>query len=88
MQGGSSGDATSLLKGGGEDLTRQAGQVAKSDGGDRKSKTPPKYADLDPEKAEQMRFQEAKQRIEALIEANPDLRQFRDQLCWTSPAKA
>lgn len=39
MQGGDgSGDATSILKGGGQDLTRQAGQVKKGEKGDVEAK--------------------------------------------------
>jgi len=70
MQGGNgSGDSTSLLKGGGKDLTRNAGQV-------RNTK------DLEAEfaKMEQVKFNELKHRIEAAIERNPVLRQFRNQL--------
>ncbi len=42
-----------------------------------------KAAQVDPadrERAERARFEEAKQKIEALIEANPTLRQFKNQL--------
>lgn len=82
MLGGSgSGDATSLIPGGGEDLTRTVGQVARGEKPEHHKKM--KSAQVDPadrEKAERARFEEAKQRIEALIEANPTLRQFKNQL--------
>jgi chemotaxis protein MotB len=81
MSGGSgSGDATSLIPGGGEDLTRTVGQVARSDNSSHQKKKGAQVDAADLEKAERARFEEAKQKIEALIEANPTLRQFKNQL--------
>lgn len=86
MQGGSgAGDATSVLKGGGKDLTSSAGQVKKGELESTK-KTP----NLREAKAEQLRKEferrekaklgELKQDIEKLIEGNSMLRQFKNQL--------
>jgi len=82
MQGGrGSGDATSLVQGGGEDLTRSVGQVANADYEDSKHRLPhAKVMPPDVERAERQRFQEVKQRLEAMIEASPMLRQFKKQL--------
>ena len=81
MSGGSgSGDSTSVIQGGGTDLTRQSGQIRKGD-------VSPKYRqyDLDAARAELERLEienlkALKARIEAAIEANPKLAQFRNQL--------
>ena len=85
-QGGSgTGDSSSVLKGGGKDLTRSAGQVK---GGDIEAKS--KTVNLKETNAEQARkafeerekamLGELKQNIEKLIESNPALRQFKNQL--------
>ena len=70
LQGGSSsGDSSHLIKGGGKDLTRTSGQVRNV-----------KDLEAEYQRIEQLRFNELKHRIEAAIERNPVLRQFRDQL--------
>ncbi len=74
LSGGSgAGDATSIIKGGGTDLTRRAGQV--------------KNGEIDPEiarklldKQEAERLGKMKQKIEQLIQVNPRLNQFKRQL--------
>ncbi len=87
MQGASSGsgDAASILKGGGTDLSKSAGQV-KTVEAEAKKKLP----NLKEAKAEQLRkefeqrekatLNELKQNIEKLIENNSMLRQFKNQL--------
>jgi len=70
MHGGSgSGDSSSLLKGGGKDLSRNAGQVRNT-----------KDVEAEYARMEQLKFNELKHRMEAAIERNPVLRQFRNQL--------
>ncbi|MDN4038451.1 flagellar motor protein MotB [Massilia sp. YIM B02443] len=81
MQGGSgSGDSSSVIQGGGEDLTRRAGQVKKGD-------SPPanKTYDLQAAKAalqreESARLSALKGRIESAIEVNPMLKKYQNQL--------
>jgi chemotaxis protein MotB len=81
MQGGSgAGDSSSVIQGGGEDLTRRAGQVKKGD-------APPanKTYDLQAAKAalqreESARLSALKGRIEAAIEVNPMLKKYQNQL--------
>jgi chemotaxis protein MotB len=81
MQGGrGSGDATSVINGGGEDLSRVVGQVAKTEYNDGKKRLTTKMAPPDQEAAEQIRFKELKKRIEAVIDGSPALRQFKNQL--------
>lgn len=86
MSGGSgAGDATSILKGGGKDLTSSSGQVKSGDVQARK-----KAPSLKEAKAEELRkeFEQRekatlsglKQSIERLIENNSMLRQFKNQL--------
>jgi chemotaxis protein MotB len=85
-QGGSgTGDSSSVLKGGGKDLTRTAGQVK---GGDIDAKsrtvnlkeTNAEQARREFEEREKVMLGELKQSIEKLIESNPALRQFKNQL--------
>jgi chemotaxis protein MotB len=81
MQGGSgAGDSSSVIQGGGEDLTRRAGQVKKGD-------APPanKTYDLQAAKAalqreESARLSALKGRIESAIEVNPMLKKYQNQL--------
>jgi chemotaxis protein MotB len=80
MSGGSgSGDATSILKGGGQDLTRQAGQVKKGDV-EAKRTTFSKEAQLQFQRKEQERLELLKADIEKMIEQSPQLAQFKKQL--------
>ena len=86
MSGGSgAGDATSILQGGGKDLTSSAGQVK-----DGEVETKKKGATIKETKAEEVRKEferqermslgALKQNIEKLIEGNAMLRQFKNQL--------
>ncbi len=76
MAGGSgSGDSSSVIKGGGKDLTRINGQIQKSDDPNKNRKTYNlKAAQAELAKAEQAQLQSLKQRIEAAIEASPTLK--------------
>ena len=92
MAGGEgSGDSSSVIPGGGQDLTRSVGQVKRGDvestrslnmdaaGGKRKSD-----AELSAEKLaarkERSKLIDLKGRLEAVIEASPTLRQFKNQI--------
>ena len=85
MQGGTGmGDATSILKGGGKDLTSSAGQVKR---GEVEAKTKgvtlrEAKAELrkEFERKEKAKLNELKKDIEKLIENNSILRQFKNQL--------
>jgi len=73
MGGEGAGDATSLIKGGGEDLTRQTGQVKRGE------------IDADASRAEQerqeaARLQDLKAKLEKAIASNPKMAQFKKQL--------
>lgn len=86
MSGGSgSGDATSILKGGGKDLTSQSGQVKRGDTEPRKKAAPEKDVKSEDLRREFERLEKAslsglKGNIEKLIDGNAMLRQFKNQL--------
>jgi len=84
LGGDGSGDATSVIKGGGQDLTRTAGQVKKAD-----VLVDKKVVSLKASIAEMMRMQKSKEldklkalkaKIEKAISENPKLAKFRDQI--------
>ncbi|WP_034297601.1 flagellar motor protein MotB [Herbaspirillum sp. RV1423] len=80
MAGGSgSGDANTVLPGGGKDLTRQDGQLRKGEN-DVVTKRSIRAAQAELEKAERTRLDELKKRIEAAIDSSPTLKQFKNQL--------
>jgi len=86
MSGGSgAGDSSSVVQGGGKDLTRKDGQVKKGDDPDIKKTYNLQAAHLQQaekelEKAEMARLRALKSKIEDVIEARPTLRQFKKQL--------
>ncbi|HEY4316933.1 MAG TPA: flagellar motor protein MotB [Herbaspirillum sp.] len=81
MAGGSgSGDSSSVLPGGGRDLTRQDGQLKKGENDIVKKSFNLRAAAAELEKAEQARLKELKKRIETAIENSPNLRQYKNQL--------
>ena len=81
LAGGSgSGDSSSLIQGGGKDLTATVGQVKAGD-----VEAPRKTINLQKlkaefEKAERERLAGLKSELETLIDANPTLKQFKSQL--------
>ena len=93
MDGGDgTGDSSSVIKGGGADLTRSVGQVKRGDVEGRKAinlqAAAGRYAEEadDPaarrleQQRERARLVDLKGRIEAVIEANPALRPFKNQI--------
>ena len=81
LQGGSgSGDASSLTRGGGQDLTRSAGQVKRGD-----IEAPKKTINLqahagEHEQKEAARLSELKIEIESMLESNPLVKDYKSQL--------
>ena len=81
MAGGSgAGDSSSVIQGGGKDLTRKDGQVKKGSEPPAKKTYDLKGAAADLERIEGEKLKGLKARIEAAIEANPTLKQFKRQL--------
>jgi len=83
--GSGSGDSSSVVHGGGLDLTRQNGQVKKGDDPMIKKTYNLQAAHLKEtqaalERLDMERLRGLKQKIEAAIDARPALRQFRNQL--------
>jgi chemotaxis protein MotB len=81
MSGGSgSGDSSSVIKGGGKDLTRIDGQQKKGDDPTAGKKIDLKAAQGQLEKMEADRLKALKDRIEHAIETIPSLKQYQKQL--------
>ncbi len=79
MSGGSgSGDSSSVIKGGGTDFTRQEGQVQK--GVIKEERIDKETKKILRERAELIRLEGLKKKIEQAIEANPSLKKFQNQL--------
>ncbi len=71
--GNSTGDATAAVKGGGEDLSRSAGQVKRTNDGSRQMVAHASENDAG-------RLNALKLKLEQLIEASPQLQPYRNQL--------
>lgn len=81
MTGGSgSGEASTVLPGGGKDLTRQDGQMRKAENDPINKSRSLRAAQTELEKAERFRLNLLKKRIEAAIDNSPTLKQFKNQL--------
>lgn len=81
LAGGSgSGDSSSVIKGGGMDLTRRDSQIKKGDIVEQKKIIKFKAAEAELERAELTRLKELKKKLEKAIESDPVLRQFQKQL--------
>lgn len=81
LQGGSgSGDASSVIQGGGQDLSRAAGQVKRGDIEASRRAINLQALPADREKVEQMRLEELKKQVEQVIDGSVNLRQYKSQL--------
>ncbi|MEW5782295.1 MAG: flagellar motor protein MotB [Pseudomonadota bacterium] len=78
--GSGSGDSSSVIQGGGEDLTRTHGQVKKGEIESPTKKINLQALKADFERMERERLEALKNDIEKLIEASPSLKQFKNQL--------
>ena len=80
LGGSGSGDSSSVLNGGGEDLSRRFGQRARGEDPAKKAIVSLKAAEAAVAKNEKETLRELKRRIERAIENNVSLKQFRSQL--------
>ncbi|MBY0238579.1 MAG: flagellar motor protein MotB [Burkholderiaceae bacterium] len=81
MQGGSgSGDSSSVILGGGKDLTRKEGQVKMADDPATKKSFNLTAAKAEMERQETLRLEQLKEKIEEKIVSNALLRKYKDQL--------
>jgi chemotaxis protein MotB len=79
MSGGSgAGDANSIIKGGGNDLTRVTGQVR--NGSEPEKRSMMKAAKAEIERAERVQLEKLKQKVEAMLVGNPKIAAFKSQI--------
>ncbi len=80
MGGSGSGDSSSIIKGGGQDLTRTEGQQKKGEIREEKRVINLKAAEAEHARQEKRKLSELKERIEQAIENSPALKQYRNQM--------
>jgi chemotaxis protein MotB len=79
LSGGSgAGDANSIIKGGGTDLTRVTGQVR--NGSEPEKRSMMKAAKAEIERAERVQLEKLKQKVEAMLVGNPKIEAFKSQI--------
>jgi chemotaxis protein MotB len=78
--GSGSGDSSSVVQGGGEDLSRAYGQVKKGETAADKKTINLQRLKEDFERAEKQKLQTLKGDLETLIDSTPSLKQFKSQL--------
>jgi chemotaxis protein MotB len=78
--GDGSGDSSSIIKGGGEDLTRRTGQVSQADIDDLRKPNHLSAAQAILERIELEQLKKLKKKIEIAIDGNLSLKKFKDQL--------
>lgn len=80
MGGSGSGDSSSLVKGGGQDLTHADGQQKKGEIREEKKTINLKAAEAELARKEALKLRDLKERIESAIENNAALKQFSKQM--------
>jgi chemotaxis protein MotB len=81
LQGGSgAGDSSSVIKGGGRDLTRTNGQIEKTDTPQDRRTINLQAARAEVKRQEQQRLEDLKEKIRAAIEQDPQLAEFAKQI--------
>jgi chemotaxis protein MotB len=80
MGGPAVGGSQSVLKGGGKDLTQQAGQVRKAQGKESIKKVDIKSAKAELERLEKRNLEDLKKKLQQAIDASPTMNQFKNQL--------
>jgi chemotaxis protein MotB len=81
LSGGSgSGDASHVIKGGGQDLTRSVGQVKNGDIDPERKRVNLAAARAEQRRQERARLEALKQRVESVLAANPKLAEVRSQI--------
>ncbi|OGS90513.1 MAG: flagellar motor protein MotB [Gallionellales bacterium GWA2_60_18] len=80
MGGSGSGDSSSIIKGGGKDLTRSEGQVKKGELPEEKKIINLKAAQREFQRAERKKLEGIKAAVEKAIDSNPALQKFKNQI--------
>lgn len=75
-----SGDSSSVITGGGADLTRKDGQVKRGETESERKSYTLKAAQAQAEKEERLRLEILKTKLEAQIDSDPSLKQFKSQI--------
>jgi len=78
--GAGTGDATSILQGGGQDLTRQSGQVKRGDIDSKTKGNKTRATNADFKRQERQMLEKLKQKIEKLMAETPELAQYKNQI--------
>lgn len=78
--GSGSGDSSSVIQGGGEDLTRTHGQVKQGDTEAKRKTINLQALEADLERIEKKKLEGLKDQLEKMIESNATLSQFKNQL--------
>src|SRR5690606_13397726 len=80
LGGDGSGDSTSVIKGGGDDLTRRIGQMRKTDFDDLQQSLDMDALQTLQDRIEREQLEQLKEKIENAINSNPVLNNFKSQL--------
>jgi len=80
LGGSGSGESSSIIRGGGEDMTRSAGQVRRSEGETLRLPTSLEKMAEELQKAADVQARVIRARVEEAIERNPTLREMRSQV--------
>ncbi|SFU68979.1 chemotaxis protein MotB [Nitrosomonas eutropha] len=80
LGGDGSGDSTSVIKGGGDDLSRRIGQMRRSDFDDLKQSLDMDALQALQDRVEREQLEKLKIKIEDAINSNPELNRFKSQL--------
>ncbi|HQT25686.1 MAG TPA: flagellar motor protein MotB [Burkholderiales bacterium] len=80
LGGKGSGDSASIIKGGGQDLTRTSGQVKRADTQVKEKKINLMDAKAALAHAEAQKLQALKSQLEKAIDSDPEMRKFKNQL--------
>ena len=80
MGGSGSGDSSHVLKGGGQDLSRQGGQVKSGELPPKKKVISLKALEAEQKRGEIVKLEKLKQKVEEAIAANPKLEAMRSQI--------
>ncbi|MDN5836855.1 MAG: flagellar motor protein MotB [Nitrosospira sp.] len=75
-----SGDRSTVIQGGGRDITRREGQVRKVSAQPNEKSRNRKTAQAERERLDQLKLEDLKGRLERLIESHPTMRDFKEQL--------
>jgi chemotaxis protein MotB len=78
--GSGAGDASSVVQGGGKDLTRKTGQVKEGESKTRKRTINLEAARAEIARQDALRLKDLKVRLEGVIDSNPALRPYKGQL--------